>query len=304
MAAHSLHNRIVLLERLSASEAKLAEFFEYTYPLIALESLTSISTKVGVSKATVVRFISKLGYESFLDFQKQVQKELIDQLDSPFARSSGKKRMPDHPSSDLVENATALAQRSILQFRRRIKTEDLLRAARLIAGCEGTVYMVGAGASHALAHLLWVNALYLKDRVVLIKDLEFSLPHQLVSVGRKDVLVAVSCRRYSLQTYQVTAWFRQQGAAIILVTDRELTPFAGMPDIQFAIPPVGSSMFDSNYARLMVIETLIAAIEAQLNHEIRKRESTCEKVFKSFSTFIPSSENNRRKKNATIVNTE
>jgi DNA-binding MurR/RpiR family transcriptional regulator len=287
---HLLYKNIAKLGKLSASEKKLADFFEHKYPLIALESLTSISKKVEVGKATVVRFISKLGYKSFADFQKQLQKELIHQFESPFIRYSDRNLSLDHQTPDFLSKCLAYAEKSFAEIRRRIDPVDLLKAAHMMAACKGTIYIVGAGASHSFAHFLWVNTLYLRDRVVLIQDLASSLPHQLVSVCNKDLLFAISSRRYSLQSLQVVKWFKHKDASIILVTDRELTPFADLTTIKFTVPSIGLSMFDSNIGRLLILESLIMAMGKELNTEITSRAETCENLFKSFSTFIQSAE--------------
>jgi DNA-binding MurR/RpiR family transcriptional regulator len=84
----------------------------------------------------------------------------------------------------------------------------------------------------------------------------------------------------------VTQWFKEKDAAIILVTDRELNPFSKLSTIQFVAPSDGISMLDSNCARLLVIESLIMAMENELGTEIQRRAEICENLFNNFSMFM------------------
>jgi len=61
MATNNLIERIRALKKLTPSEAKIAVFLSRCFPEIVFENVTTISPKSGVSKATVVRFISRLG---------------------------------------------------------------------------------------------------------------------------------------------------------------------------------------------------------------------------------------------------
>jgi len=282
-----LYKRIAKLGKVTTSEKKLADFFEHKYPLIALESVTSISEKVGVGKATVVRFISRLGYKGFADFQKQVRKELIHQYESPFTRYTDGEQRVGHPIPDYLANYIAHAKKTFNEIQRRISQSELLKAAQIMARCKGTLYVAGQGASHSLAHLFWVKALYLRDRIVLIQNLTSALPHQLAGVSREDVLFGISSQRYGCNTFQVAQWFYQREAAIIMLTDRELTPFSDLTTMQFVAPSDGISMLDSNCARVAVIESLIVAMEKDLSGEIKRRAEICESLFSSFSMFVP-----------------
>ena len=57
---------------------------------MAFETATSISRRTGLSKATVVRFISRLGYDGFADFQERLKNEFMDLLESPINRFTDK----------------------------------------------------------------------------------------------------------------------------------------------------------------------------------------------------------------------
>ena len=62
MSTPAIFDRIRALEHLTPSKTKIAQYLDKAYPLLALETVTSISARARVGRATVVRFISRMGY--------------------------------------------------------------------------------------------------------------------------------------------------------------------------------------------------------------------------------------------------
>lgn len=91
MTQSSLTQRIQSLEKLTASEIKIADYFSRNYWDLAFENVTTLSRRTGVSKATVVRFLAKLGYSDFSEFRDELQRDTQGVHDTLPARYSLKK---------------------------------------------------------------------------------------------------------------------------------------------------------------------------------------------------------------------
>ncbi len=286
MLTGPLLNRIRQLEKLTSSEAKIAQFISRVYPLIALETVTSISEKAGVGKATVVRFISRLGYDGFTDFQEKVREELVQRLEPPIKRHSSRMARLTDEGADYLGQHINLARKTMDEVHKRIDPQQIQAAAEIMATSEGALYVQGQMDSHSLAHLFWTQAMYLRDRVRLISNLNSSLPHQLIDISEKDVLLAISRHRYTQETYLVTRRFAKQGAKIVLITDREVSPHSEFATVQLVVLSDGVSMFDSNCTRLVVLEALTTAMTRILDDRLWERAKVCETLFEDFSTFM------------------
>jgi len=86
MGRKNLLDRISQLDRLTPSETKLVAFFEENYHLTAFETISSVSEKSGVSKATVGRLLNHLGYQGFTDLMIDIRQDVVDRLESPIDR--------------------------------------------------------------------------------------------------------------------------------------------------------------------------------------------------------------------------
>ena len=96
MKSQDLIDKIRSLKKLTPSEAKIAEYFSRNYAEIVFENVTSISQKTGVSKATVVRFISKLGYHKFSAFRNELRHSaLLQRKPLPTRYTFKKKQVKD-----------------------------------------------------------------------------------------------------------------------------------------------------------------------------------------------------------------
>src|ERR1700738_1443867 len=74
------------LASLSPAERKLARVLLASYPIAGLESVARFAERAGVSPPTVTRFITKLGFKGFPEFQETLRHEVQARLSSPLAR--------------------------------------------------------------------------------------------------------------------------------------------------------------------------------------------------------------------------
>src|SRR6266852_5070124 len=71
---------------LSIAERKLARVLLASYPIAGLESVARFAERAGVSPPTVTRFITKLGFRGYPEFQEVLRHEVQARLSSPLAR--------------------------------------------------------------------------------------------------------------------------------------------------------------------------------------------------------------------------
>src|SRR5438270_4767733 len=90
---------------LSPAERKLARVLLASYPIAGLESVARFAERAGVSAPTVTRFITKLGFRGYPEFQEALQLEVQERLSSPLAR---------YQEEQSTQQAGSLVSRSLL----------------------------------------------------------------------------------------------------------------------------------------------------------------------------------------------
>ena len=291
----SFLNRLAKLDHLTRSETKIADFLQRNYPDIAFENTMSISQKVGVSKATVVRFITKLGYQDFSDFRDGLHQEVRTRLDKPIDRYPLKKKEILDAGADILEKSARIAFRTIQECHSRNSPEIFLEIAKILALSPGSLYLVASLSTFGLAHLFWYYANYIRDGVHLLDNQAGSVANQLFHVKPDDVLFVISHRRYSRLTYQTVESFSRRGGRIVLLVDGEVNPYTNFRPKTLIAPVDSISMFDSSAAFLMIIESLLAVMTHLLEKDLAERFNVADTLFREFETFLPGPLSDRKK---------
>src|SRR3546814_5594240 len=76
---------------LTPSEQKIARVLLADYPVSGLGTQSSLARRAGVSDPTVVRFVAKLGFDGFTEFQASLLDEVEDRLRSPLMMIEAKR---------------------------------------------------------------------------------------------------------------------------------------------------------------------------------------------------------------------
>ena len=138
------------LSDFSASDTRVARSILEKYPVSALGGIEDIARQSGVSASTVTRFVKRLGFRRFADFQRAIRLEVQDNEVSPLAlfrkhqskpaRSSNPDRLLiGHMSESLKKLLNASTQRA------------LDKAANLLRDAPARIYLLGGRWSSAAA---------------------------------------------------------------------------------------------------------------------------------------------------------
>ena len=285
MSSENLLARIQKIGVLTSSEAKIADYFRREYPKVALDTATAISQKTNTSKATVVRFISRLNYGNFIEFQNQLKQELVSRLESPIARYPSTKRKLEQKGHDFLGQNIVHIMENLRKTDLVIDRELFIDTAKILANEKRQIFIMGQKASFGLAHNLWILLKYLRKKVFLISGQAETITEELMDATPRDVLIVISHRRYANQTVKTANFFSDIGAHIIALVDTEDNPFSQLAEIQMVIPTFGLSIFDSSCATLAFIESLVIAVAHLREDKIYKRFESSEKLIKHFKTF-------------------
>lgn len=93
---------------LSPAELKIARALMAHYPAAGLESTSGLAGRAGASPPTVVRFVARLGFEGYRQFQQSLRDEVQARRASPLTLRPVISETS--PTSDLVEAAAEVGR--------------------------------------------------------------------------------------------------------------------------------------------------------------------------------------------------
>jgi DNA-binding MurR/RpiR family transcriptional regulator len=265
---------------LTPAETRLVDHVLDNYPVAALGSITTLANGAGVSKPTVVRLVQKLGFRGYPDFQTQLRTEVEGMLASPLTKHD--KWSGRAPDAHILNRFADQVMANLHATLRDVNPADFDAAASLLADRNRRVYVLGGRITHALALYLATLLRVVRPDVVLLSDMSNSWPPALLDMKPGDVLAIFDIRRYENTVTQIAELAREQGAEVILFTDRWGSPARVQARISFACHIEAPSIWDSNVALLVMIETLLAAVQdtewVQAEDRLRKLEGLYDRV--------------------------
>ena len=258
------------------AEMKVVRELLANYPVGGLTTVSSLARRAHVSDPTVVRFVTKLGYEGFGDLQKSLLAEVEDHLNSPLTILAGRGRgsVGDDPLGQfLSEMATATRAGGD-----EIVTADFKAAADVLVDRRKRILCLGGRFSRHLAGILRWHLQQLRSQVENLVDPEMELPDRLIDVGSRDVLVVYDFRRYQANVVHFAQEAHSRGCKIILMTDTWRSPISDFADIVLPVPVASSSPFDTMVPALALTEALIAAVTARVAGQLDERLQEIESI--------------------------
>ncbi|MFT4149141.1 MAG: MurR/RpiR family transcriptional regulator [Paracoccaceae bacterium] len=261
---------------LTPSEEKIIRQLLAEYPTSGLGTVSGLARKSGVSDPTVVRLVSKLGFDSFAAFQTALLAEVGARLHSPLHMPESRRaevRREDAFSSYFDSVAFAL-QRS--EGATAVPSYD--RACRLLAEAKGRVWVLGGRVSRNIATILAGYMTQMRPSVMAIGSLSAQDFDLLADIGRNDVVVAFDYRRYQLDVISFTRQAVEGGAKVVLFTDQWLSPLAQVAEVALVSQTEVDSPFDTLVPAMAQVEAVAARLRDLLGEKAGKRMEHLEDV--------------------------
>ncbi|THD82373.1 MurR/RpiR family transcriptional regulator [Aliigemmobacter aestuarii] len=256
--------------QLTPSDLKVARALLADYPAAGLNTVAQLAALAGVSGPTVVRFVTRLGFDGFPDFQKALLAEVQARMNSPLAMIDAGKAA-GVPQEQIYQVVLRSCVTMLETTSGMVPAADFDMAARLVTDPALRLHFIGGRFSGYLAGMLWQHMRQLRADCLMVSD---NLPDRvdsLIDIGRRDLIIAFDYRRYQTDTIQFVTSAAERGAQVILFTDPWASPLTAHAKVVLTAPVEGPSPFDTMVPALAQLEALIAAVTTRLSTTSRAR---------------------------------
>lgn len=244
---------------LTRAERQLSAHMLNNYPVAVLGSVASVARGAGVSAPTVVRLVQKLGYSGYPEFQAQLREEVGEKLASPiakhekWARAGAGAHVLDGFAAKVIDNLGATLG--------QIDRADFDAVADLLADQGRRLSLMGGRLTHPVAEYFATTLRVMRGEVVLLSNMPNSWPPALLDMRAGDLLIAFDIRRYEASVLQVVEMAREQGAVVVLITDRWVSPAAAHAQHILPCHIEAPSAWDSIASLVFLVEALLAGVQ-------------------------------------------
>lgn len=288
MAAMTVRSRIEKhLSSLSVSERRIARLVIEKYPVSALGGIEDLARQSTVSAPTVTRFVRRLGFDRFTDFQRAVRLEMQEDEASPLALL--RKHRSARPVAGTHDGALmADLARSLSLLPTPAAGLALDAAALLLADGRRRVSIIGGRWSSIAAQYLAYQLSSLRGEVhTLLPQASGVREDRIADFGKRDLLVAYDFRRYQPETIAFCEASRRRRVRIVLITDPELSPICEVADVTIPVPVATISPLDTLVPAIAATDALLARLVASLGAQATQRMAMLESLRRAGSEAEP-----------------
>src|SRR5260370_1742214 len=183
------------VERLTARERKAAHTLLANYPTAGLPPVAEFAERSQVSARTVLRFVAKLGFQGYPDFQRQLRGELEAQFASPLAKPA-RREEPSNPRRAAIDPFVEAAIANLSGTFRHLPEAEFSAIVDLICDVRRSVHLIGGRFTDALARYFAAHLGLVRPNVRHVPSGVGVWRHRPLDMNRRDGLVGLRIRRH------------------------------------------------------------------------------------------------------------
>ena len=268
------------MDGFSKGQKRIAEYILSDYDKAAFMTAAKLGKTAQVSESTVVRFASELGYSGYPAMQKALQELIRGRL-----TSVQRIRASEMEEGDLLSRAMHRDVETINATVESIDRAAFTSVVEKLLAAEH-VDIVGVRSSAFLAGYLNFYLRLLMDNVILVHhSAAGEIYEQMVHIGPKDVLIAISFPRYSNMVIHAVDMACERGADVIAITDNGMSPLMPYATEALFVQCEALSYVDSLAAPLSFLNALVLAVGYRRRQEVDETFSQLEQVWSKYDIF-------------------
>ncbi|MFH7597384.1 MurR/RpiR family transcriptional regulator [Streptomyces racemochromogenes] len=258
----------------SPAERKVARVLLAGYPAAGFETMAVLAERAAVSTPTVLRFINRLGYRGFPDFQTALRTELDERNASPLSLYEATDYGRSHDGVEdlsLLQRGSNLFSAAVAQTLAELPAHDLEHAIALLSDGKRRITLAGGRFTNLFAQYLGLHLMQIRDDIRFLPDRDVERTAQLAALNRRDVFVLFDYRRYEPDKVALAELVQENGGKVILFTDVWLSPAAAHAQVVLPSQVAAPSPYDSLVPTLAIIETVVAGVLTALGEAAHQR---------------------------------
>ena len=227
------------------------------------------------SEATVVRFVSTMGYKGYSDFQDALKEfvntglSLPDRADLKGIKEPGLSRLHQGILEELnnlkflYENIDVEKMNQFVQY---------LDQAPL-------VYVTGSRLSYTFAYYLGWSLTKIRKGVHIVKGSDSTALDTLYNAPDKSLVVLTATTRYPNELIKLSKMIRRCGHTLLALTDSNISPVIQFADLSLVVPAKSIPFIGNVSGMLAVIQYLVQELAARKGDALRHYQEQLEQVY-------------------------
>lgn len=278
----NIQNKIdTIYPKLSKTQQKVADYLYYSSDEVVFYTATKLSTLIGVSDTTIIRFCMLLGYKGYSDFQNEIKETIKNEMDM-YSKFSKIEDIKDKESlyaksftNDMKNIENTLKNEKNTHTFKKI-TESVIESKNVyILGSRNSTYFVGQ---------LEYRLNFTSINAIAIPLGSTSSLEKLINITPDDCVIVFVFPRYSKITTRAIKFLSEKNIPINIITDNSLK-FSEFSNTIFNISISSSSYMNSYIACLAFCNALVSEVALRTKLSTKNSLEQLEKLLDYFDVF-------------------
>lgn len=270
---------------LTGKEKVLGEYILAHLQEILLLPLKELSAEAGVSEATVIRFVRKIGCDGYASFKLALSANLSADFYNEHSDLILENVVPTDSPDSILKKVSAFVIASIQSTMEQVDSEELEKAVHLIRRTHREnhrIYLSGLGASSTLVRQFQIKLMRLNIPVIYYEDIHLQLESNL-NMQEDDLLICFTTLGKSAQSHQFIEIANQRNANILLITQFGNQDLASKSTVTLFASAVENNLRLASHTALIVqsliIDTLFLALAMDDLADIKEKILEKNRIF-------------------------
>jgi DNA-binding MurR/RpiR family transcriptional regulator len=228
-----------------------------------------------ISEATVVRFVSTLGYKGYSDFQEALKDFVNTGLSLPErADIKGIKE----PGADRLHRGILEELNNLKYLYEHINVETMNQFVDHLDKSQ-SVYVVGSRLSYTFAYYLGWSLTKIRKGVHILKGSDSTSFDMLANADTDSLVILLATTRYPNELIKLSKMIRRSRHTLLTMTDSSICPVIGFADLSLVVPSRSIPFIGNVSGILTVIQYIVQELASRKGEELAAYQKQLEQIY-------------------------
>lgn len=229
-----------------------------------------------VSEATVVRFVSQLGYQGYGAFQQALRDfvdtelTLLDRTDLSGMNGLGTNRL----------SRVVFEEMENLKLFRETVDMDVLNSVVDYLEKSASIYVIGSRLSYTFAYYLGWSLTKIRQNVHIIKGSDSTSIDWLTIAAPESLMIIIATTRYPNELIRLGKMVRRLGQTLLVIADSLLCPLTHFAHLSLIVPSKNIPFIGNPSTISCIINYLVLELASRDGVRLKKHQEKLEQVYR------------------------
>ncbi len=229
----------------------------------------------GISEATVVRFVSALGYKGYSDFQDALKDFVNTGLSLPERLDIKDK---EEPCLNRLHRGITEELNNLKYLYEHIDVEKMNQFIQEMDKAK-TIYVTGSRLSYTFAYYLGWSLTKIRRGIHILKGSDSTTMDLLVNAPEESLVILSATTRYPNELIKLCKMIRRAGHKLLVITDSKISPVIPFAHSALVVPSKSIPFIGNVSGILAVTQYMVQELADRRGKDLREYQEQLEQVY-------------------------